>query len=304
MKKWFLIGVVSLLGIPVLWMGFPSFGLAQRMDPFRTDTQKLIEQYKTLKEQSLALVEKVEHLQQERERFQGKVKSLKKLLKQSEKVRNELEDQYVSMIQTVSTLQENRNKLMTDQGMTQKLAKALQGETKILKRRQNELGAKLKEAGVNYRYEKDRNREAAKKITRLQRAMKANERANLDLQMQVVELQSLSRESRIAFNYELGRVYVRSGMYDAAISEFQKTLEVNPNYADSYRELGEIYREHLMRADLASPFFRRYLELRPEASDFGQIKGWIIKAKKEIDTRISAKRWGTGFFRNFSRIFF
>ena len=55
---------------------------------------------------------------------------------------------------------------------------------------------------------------------------------------------------------------------------------------------------------LESPYFRRNLELRPEAGDFGKIKGWLIKTRKEIDTRKVAKRWGGGFFGNFGRIFF
>ncbi len=55
---------------------------------------------------------------------------------------------------------------------------------------------------------------------------------------------------------------------------------------------------------LESPYFRRNLELRPEAGDFGKIKGWLIKTRKEIDTRKVAKRWGQGGGGNFGRIFF
>ena len=47
---------------------------------------------------------------------------------------------------------------------------------------------------------------------------------------------------------------------------------------------------------LESPYFRRHLELRPEAGDFGKIKGWLIKTRKQIDTRKELKRWGGGFF--------
>ena len=119
----------------------------------------------------------------------------------------------------------------------------------------------------------------------------------------MTEFQSLVREARLAFNYELGLAHRKNGDYEAAIGEFQRTLELDPHFAEAHLQLGEIYREHLKRADIASPFFRRYLELRPEAGNLEQIKGWLIKSQKEIETREAAKQWGGGFFRNLGRIF-
>ncbi len=49
-----------------------------------------------------------------------------------------------------------------------------------------------------------------------------------------------------------------------------------------------------VRRFLESPYFRRHLELRPEAGDLGKVKGWLIKTRKEIETRKELKRWGRG----------
>ena len=192
---------------------------------------------------------------------------------------------------------------VTDQTLAQKMIKSLEKEVEILRRRQAQLETSLQRTDASYRAEQARLKEAALRLDKMQAAVRASEENSTSLQLEVVEAKSLAREGRIAFNYELGRLYAKHGEYDAAIAEFQKTLTVDPTYADAYRQLGEIYREHLMRADLASPYFQRYLELRPEASDFGQIKGWMIKQKKEIETHRNADRWGGGFFHNLALIF-
>jgi hypothetical protein len=35
-----------------------------------------------------------------------------------------------------------------------------------------------------------------------------------------------------------------------------------------------------------------------------QLKGWLMKAEKELQMRDEAKRWGRGFRRGVNRIFF
>ncbi len=268
------------------------------------ETQKLLEQYDALKAQFLTLIETVRGLREERQRIIEQEKGLKETLDRSEKARHELEDQYITLLGTVRNLQEDRRGLMTDQTVTQKMASALRARVEALEKRQAQLEQALSESEQAYQTEQAKLKQASKKIRAFQKALNASNDANIDLQLQVAELQSLSRESRLAFNYESGRLYARHGEYNAAISEFQKTLDLDPNYAEAYRALGEIYREHLMRADLASPYFRRYLQLRPEAGDFERIEGWLIKTRKEIDTKREVERWGGGVFRNLGRILF
>ncbi len=299
MKKGVLITVISLIGF-----GLTTFSLAGEPGSLQDDTQMLLGQYEALKAQSLALIDTVKNLQEDRQKLTEQEKALKGTLEESKKARHELEDQYIVLLETVRTLKADRRTLMTDQTLTQKMAGALKGRVEALERKQTGLDSEINKTEQAYETEQAKLKEAVKKIKGLQKAFQASEQANIDLQMQVAEMQSLSRESRLAFNYELGRLYTEHGKYDAAIAQFQKTLDLDPNYAEAYRQLGAIYREHLARTDLASPYFRRYLELRPEAGDFERIQGWLIKTKREIDTKREAEQWGDGFFHNLGRIFF
>ena len=46
-------------------------------------------------------------------------------------------------------------------------------------------------------------------------------------------------------HYALGRTYLNDGKYDEAITHFQKVLEVDRNFIDSYHALALAYFEHV-----------------------------------------------------------
>lgn len=307
--RWRLIGPL-VLTMMAMSLGVPAPGAeAQEAErpatgPASMELQMLTDQYQILKEQSLTLVEVVKRLQQERQLLLGRQQQLEKTLATSQKSREELENQYVALAETLRGAQEDRGRNTRDQGLAQKMVRSLDAEVGVLKRRQAQLDEALKKTDAAYRIERAKVKEAAMRLDRMQSALKAAEDERTRLQMEVVEIKSLAREARVAFTYELGRLYARHGEYQAAVGEFQKTLGVDPTYAEAYRSLGEIYREQLLRADLASPYFQRYIELRPEAGDFGAIKTWLHKTQKEIEAHRDASRYGGGVFRNIARIFF
>ena len=41
--------------------------------------------------------------------------------------------------------------------------------------------------------------------------------------------------------YYLGQAHMKEGLYDRAISDFNKALEINPRYADAYNNRGHAY---------------------------------------------------------------
>lgn len=304
--RWLLI--VTLALVMSVGAGLPA-AKAQEAErpatlPLPLELQMLMDQYQILKEQSLTLVETVKRLQQDRQHLLERQQQLEKTLATSQKSREELENQYVSLAETLRGVQQDRGRSTRDQGLAQKMVRSLEAEVGVLKRRQTQLDEAFKKTDAAYRAERAKVKEAATKLDKMQSALKAAEEERTRLQMEVVEIKSLAREARVAFTYELGRLYARHGEYNAAVGEFQKTLGVDPTYAEAYRSLGEIYREHLLRADLASPYFQRYIELRPEAGDFGAIKGWLLKTRKEIEAHRDAADFGGGVFRNIARIFF
>ncbi len=307
--RWLLIGtlVLAMMAMSV-GAGVPA-AEAQEVERPATllmplEVQMLTDQYQILKEESLTLVETVKRLQQERQLLLEKQQQLEKTLATSQKSREELENQYVSLAETLRGVQEDRGRNTRDQGLAQKMVRSLEAEVGVLKRRQAQLDEALKKTDTAYRIERAKVKEAAVRLDKMQSALKAAEEERTRLQMEVVEMKSLAREARVAFTYELGRLYARHGEYNAAVGEFQKTLGVDPTYAEAYRSLGEIYREHLLRADLASPYFQRYIELRPEAEDFGAIRGWLLKTRREIEAHRDAAHVGGGVFHNLVRIFF
>ncbi|MBI4039046.1 tetratricopeptide repeat protein, partial [Candidatus Daviesbacteria bacterium] len=61
----------------------------------------------------------------------------------------------------------------------------------------------------------------------------------------------------------LGDVYGRLGDKQTALREFQKAIELKPNYGDAYHNLGNTYRE-LGQADKALENYQKALEFNPK----------------------------------------
>jgi tetratricopeptide (TPR) repeat protein len=56
--------------------------------------------------------------------------------------------------------------------------------------------------------------------------------------LQAFEQVSHTEVDEILFHYKLGDDLLRRGLYDEAVSEYQKALTLNPNYADIHNHLG------------------------------------------------------------------
>lgn len=76
-----------------------------------------------------------------------------------------------------------------------------------------------------------------------------------------------------SMHYNMGVLFVENKKYDLAVKEFEKAIEVRPDDADSYYNLGSIYADYLNDQKKAIEYLHRYLELRPDAKP--QEKNWI-----------------------------
>ncbi len=61
--------------------------------------------------------------------------------------------------------------------------------------------------------------------------------------------------------FELGNLYERQGMYEQAIQEYRKVLNINPNFVDAIEHLAFLL-EKLNRDHEASPLWERILSLK------------------------------------------
>lgn len=96
-----------------------------------------------------------------------------------------------------------------------------------------------------------------------------------DLRRQKEELEFALQNERALFHYNLGVVYMKAELYPAAIAEYEKSLEFNPDEADTHYNLGFLYERINKDPVRAAYHYRRYLELNPDADDAVTVQGLI-----------------------------
>lgn len=62
-------------------------------------------------------------------------------------------------------------------------------------------------------------------------------------------------------HFDLGNVYEEKGMYEEAITEYQKAIEINPNYIEAVEHLAFLL-EKLNREDEATPLWEKVLAFK------------------------------------------
>lgn len=83
---------------------------------------------------------------------------------------------------------------------------------------------------------------------------------------------------------EVGRYYMRTHDYDAAIDRFKDAIDARPTYALPYRLLAEAQeKKKLYRAAVES--YESYLEVYPSAADAEKVKKKIAKLKVKMEKR-------------------
>jgi tetratricopeptide (TPR) repeat protein len=81
-------------------------------------------------------------------------------------------------------------------------------------------------------------------------------------------------ESEAAKLFRQGVSFLSANKADEAIVAFQKSLRFDPDYAESYKKLGEIYMKRQDK-ERALRSFKIYLQLKPDSSDKQVVEGWI-----------------------------
>lgn len=74
--------------------------------------------------------------------------------------------------------------------------------------------------------------------------------------------------------YMMGRSYLAENLKDDARKWFQKTLDIDPNFADAHRDLGLLYYKN-KETDKARVEFETYIKIKPGAADAAYIKGYL-----------------------------
>ncbi|MCX6339445.1 MAG: tetratricopeptide repeat protein [Candidatus Aureabacteria bacterium] len=90
-------------------------------------------------------------------------------------------------------------------------------------------------------------------------------------------------------HYRLGANKYREGDFEAAISIYEKVLQLDPNLAPAHLDLGIIYDDY--RSDKANAIlhYKEYLRLEPQSEKADMVARWIHSAEEEKSTGTVAR---------------
>jgi len=198
------------------------------------------------------------------------------LRRDSDKLANErdLLQQRLEEAERRSRKKELHAELDTQRKKNRELAKAVQEaqqQIREFERKQNALHTKSAQLQIRLDTLQDKYTKLLSENTTLRQQAK---KTPTDVTKLAQQHQRLIKETA-DMHYNLGVLFTRSKQYDRAAVEFRKVIELKPEDAGAYYNLGIIYAEHLPNRDKAMEHFRRYLQLSPRARDASWVKQYI-----------------------------
>lgn len=103
------------------------------------------------------------------------------------------------------------------------------------------------------------------------RLLKENE----ELKQTVSLMEEALKELRVTYYSNLGVAYTHAQLFDEAMKHYAKTLIVDPDQPDAHYNLGLLYENYKKDAEKAIFHYRRYLELKPSATDWKEVQAQI-----------------------------
>jgi tetratricopeptide (TPR) repeat protein len=100
-----------------------------------------------------------------------------------------------------------------------------------------------------------------------------------DAYKQFARAVALDNLDAIAFNH-LAVIDRREGRFNAALDNYLKALEIDPDYAKAHLNIGILYDIYLARLDLALEHYQRYQDLTGNSND--DVNKWIIDLQRRI----------------------
>lgn len=260
--------------------------LSADRDNIFAQTKNLLEyknKYKTLEaEAKKALDEKnklqldLQILQQQLAGLQQKVLDLETEKEQADKERLDLKKSLEKMMIEYKIVPETRKEIA-----------ALKNENASVRRSIQQYESKIKALG-----QQKLNDDAQLEIYRMQikehkkryeSALKRNRALEKQAEQMPVRFAEISRQNKTLLketalmHYNLGVFYSKNKEYTRAMAEFEKSVELNPDDAAGYFNLGYICAEYLVNRPKAIEYFRKFLSLvKTEDKDVDWVKKYIL----------------------------
>ncbi len=101
--------------------------------------------------------------------------------------------------------------------------------------------------------------------------------------------QAISRNSNdaVAHNH-LGILKRRQGQFQDALTEYQRAIEIDAEYAGAHFNLGILFDLYLQDLEQALQQYRTYLELSSEPNT--QVAGWIVDIERRLKSTTAQKQ--------------
>lgn len=227
-----------------------------------------------------------------------------------------LESQILDLKQKISDLETANSQLSKESESGKKSLEKMTFEYKIVAETKKELAAtknqnvsfsrsvKQLETRVKNLEAEKLNSDAQQEIYRMQikdlkkryeQALTRNRALEKKAEQIPARFAEISRQNRTLLketalmHYNLGVFYSKNKEYTRALAEFEKSVELNPDDAASYFNLGYICAEYLVNRPKAILYFRKFLSLvKTEDKDVDWVKKYILtwqtwEGKKPMD---------------------
>ncbi len=91
---------------------------------------------------------------------------------------------------------------------------------------------------------------------------------------------------RAAFYNNRGILYQRQNKWELALADYNKAIQINPNYVEAYYNRGILYSKQ-KRRDLALPDYNKVIEVNPDFAQAYKNRGLIYFEQKKLDIALS-----------------
>ena len=201
-----------------------------------------------------------------------------------------LKNQYVSATQELDTVKKDSSKIAKGKSAAgqEELEKERDYLKKQLAEKDQEHLKKIKEYETKYNdlgsTDKDKSAlidELAKlrnNYQDLKSRYELSEEARKNLQTLKDRYGKLPEENA-NLHYNLGVLYAQNQEYQKAAAELEKVIELKPNDAEAYYNLGVINGEHLGNRKKSMGYFEKYLALAPNDPEADRIRKYILTWK-------------------------
>jgi chromosome segregation ATPase len=264
--------------------------LVEQLNRLRRENQRcdvVKESYDQMNLENEAFMEENKALEVEKEELKVTIENLKlhmqDLNKESEEMR--------SLLAAAQIDEEEKTRKI--RGKVQKELEDLIGRTKALKEENAKLEKNIKDARMNAAVLQSSNEDLEVKLDATRKDIDAMEAGYLEIKQQNRYLEQeasefpkrftdLARHNRklvketADMHFNLGVSFIKSQEYERAIREFNQVIELKPDDADAYYNLGYIYAEHLVDRPMAVQHFKDYLAHAKDAKDRDWVKQYIF----------------------------